>query len=219
MADKLNGDCYLCGANLSKTAMRNHLLKNHGTEKDGEECCFLKIEGGYNINYWLYIDIPLGKTLSPIDGFLRKIWLECCGHLSEFYINNHETIRSSLKLESLTPGKKFFHLYDYGTTTETAITVMGTIRRPAQKGIVRLLARNAPPVFKCADCGKTADYVCGECFYQSDNPYYCDECMKSHECGEEMFLPVSNSPRMGECGYTGEFDTFGFNPLAVKSLK
>ena len=81
MAEKTNGDCYLCGVNLSKTAMKNHLLNNHNSEKDGQECCLLKIESCFDKNYWLYIDVPLEKTLSPIDSFLRKIWLECCGHL------------------------------------------------------------------------------------------------------------------------------------------
>ena len=216
MADKSNGDCYLCGANYGKTAMKNHLLKNHDTEQGGQECRLLKIEGFYDKEYWLYVDVPVEKTLSAVDSFLRKIWLECCGHLSEFYVDNNVQIKSSLKLGSFSPGDKFFHMYDYGDTTETAITVMGNIRRKEQKSIVRLLARNTPPVFKCADCGKTADYICAQCACESENPFYCDECMETHECGEEMFLPVTNSPRMGQCGYTGEFDTFMFDPSVRK---
>ena len=30
--------------------------------------------------------------------------------------------------------------------------------------------------------------------------FYCDECGTEHDCGEEMMLPVLNSPRMGVCG-------------------
>jgi hypothetical protein len=30
-------------------------------------------------------------------------------------------------------------------------------------------------------------------------------------CGEEMALPVVNSPRMGVCGYAGEFDFDDFS--------
>ena len=213
--NKSDGDCYLCGVHLSKIATKNHLLKNHDAEKGGQECCLLKIESCFDKNYWLYIDIPLEKTLSDIDRFLRKIWLECCGHLSEFYVNNHVPINKSLKLNRFTSGEKFFHMYDFGTTTETVITVMGKTRRETQKSVVRLLARNTPPVFKCADCEKTADYICRECAYQSDNPFYCDTCMKNHECGEEMFVPVTNSPRMGECGYDGELDTFTFDPSVI----
>jgi hypothetical protein len=44
-----------------------------------------------------------------------------------------------------------------------------------------------PPLISCEVCGKPATEVCaGE-----------------HECGEEMLLPVVNSPRVGMCGYTG----------------
>jgi len=218
MADKTGGDCYLCGENLNKTAMKNHLLKNHNEEKDGKECCLLKIEGGVNKNYWLYIDVPQEKTLSAVDSFLRKIWLECCGHLSEFNTGDYGRISSSKRLESLNAGEKIFHIYDFGTTTESVITVMGNIKRKPQKGVVRLLARNTPPVLICAKCGKEADLVCGICLYESDNPFYCSKCGDKHKHGSEMFLPVTNSPRMGECGYTGEFDDFFFDP-AVKKEK
>ncbi|MDD4580331.1 MAG: hypothetical protein PHF80_06615 [Methanothrix sp.] len=33
----------------------------------------------------------------------------------------------------------------------------------------------------------------------------CDECGKTHECGEDMLLPVVNSPRVGMCDYTGGY--------------
>ena len=215
MAEKSTGNCYLCGEKLGKSAMKNHLLKNHDEKKGGKECCLLKIEGRYDKNYWLYIDVPVEKTLSAVDSFLRKIWLECCGHLSEFFVDNYVPIKSSQKLGDFAAGEKFFHQYDFGTTTETAITVLGNIRRMPQKNVVRLLARNTPPVFLCENCGKPADYICRECAYESDNPFYCMECSEDHECGEEMLAPVTNSPRMGECGYTGEFDTFEFDPVKI----
>ena len=53
MAEKSNGDCYLCGTNLSKIAMKNHLFKFHDAGDEGQKCCLLKIEGAYNKNYWL----------------------------------------------------------------------------------------------------------------------------------------------------------------------
>ena len=83
MANSTKGNCYLCGAELGKTAMKNHILKCHAGEA-GQECRLLKIEGAYDKGYWLYVDIPVDKTLNALDKFLRKIWLECCGHMSEF---------------------------------------------------------------------------------------------------------------------------------------
>ena len=221
MANKSTGNCYICGANLGKTAMINHLFKVH-KEEGRQECCLLKIEGADDKNYWLYIDVPMEKTLSAVDVFLRKIWLECCGHLSEFYVINRVSryhrpdrnqIEGNLKMETFDKGEKFFHDYDFGTTTETVITVAGRTRRKPQKDPVRVLARNVLPDYTCADCGKPAAYICQECIYQTDNPFFCEKCIKGHE--HEMRLPVTNSPRIGECGYGGEHDVYKFIPAEI----
>jgi hypothetical protein len=36
-----------------------------------------------------------------------------------------------------------------------------------------------------------------------EGPAYHGTCAGGHECGEEMLLPVVNSPRVAMCGYTG----------------
>lgn len=66
------GNCYLCGTELGKTAMKNHILKEHNGLGDGQECSLLKIEGAFDKGYWLYVDIPVNRTLSVLDTFLRK---------------------------------------------------------------------------------------------------------------------------------------------------
>jgi hypothetical protein len=216
MASGSIGNCYICGAELGKTAMKNHILKAHGGETDGQECCLLKIEGAYNKDYWLFIDVATHKSLSDVDSFLRKIWLECCGHMSAFRASGQRDIGKSRKLSSFSIGDKFLHEYDFGSTTETVITVMGATRREPQKEVVRLLARNVPPQFQCAECSAPAEYIGTQCMYDSDNPFYCTECGEKHE-HEEMILPVTNSPRMGECGYSGELDKFTFDSSKVKA--
>ena len=55
MATNSTGNCYLCGASLAKSAMKNHILKLHGDAKGEQECCLLKIEGVLYREYWLYI--------------------------------------------------------------------------------------------------------------------------------------------------------------------
>ena len=42
------GNCYFCGAELGKTAMKNHILKGCGTVWDGQECRLLWVEGDYD---------------------------------------------------------------------------------------------------------------------------------------------------------------------------
>ena len=214
MAEKNKGICYLCGNELGKTAMKTHLLNFHA-EKSGQDCVLLKIEGAYDKGYWLYIDILKDKTLSALDAFLRKIWLECCGHLSEFYMpspakrfgySERFSVGKSVKLRTLTEGGKLFHDYDFGSTTETEITVIGSIKRKPQKNIVRLLSRNLAPQFKCRECGAAAEYVSAEYSDDSAELFLCEECAEKYD--EDYLLPVTNSPRMGQCGYTGEFDNF-----------
>lgn len=211
MATTTKGRCYLCGAELGKTAMKNHILKVHNTEESGQDCMLLKIEGAHNKNYWLFVDIPLTSTLSTLDRFLRDIWLECCGHLSEFTAGGFDTIGKTRKISSFQPGDKLLHEYDFGDTTETLITmVCRTVRKP-QKTAVRLLARNNAPEYPCSVCGKKADYICTECMWDDVNPFFCEDCAEKHE-HEDMLLPVTNSPRMGQCGYTGEYDVYEYPP-------
>ena len=221
MAKTLTGNCYLCGDNLSKVAMKDHLIKFHGESKGGQECCLLKVESAFSKDYWLYIDVPMKGTLSDIDAFLRKIWLECCGHMSEFILPGlgHVQLGKSRKLESFAPGTQFIHVYDFGTTTETILTVMENTTRKTQKKSVRLLARNIPPVFQCKECGKTAEYICVVYTESFENLFYCNECGEDIEGDVHYLLPVTNSPRMGECGYGGELDTFAFDPASIAQKK
>lgn len=212
------GNCYLCGRELGKTAIKNHILKVH-TEVSGQECRLLKIEGAYNKNYWLYVDIPTSSTLSTLDIFLRKIWLECCGHLSVFR-DHYDEVGMSRKLSTFEEGDQLLHEYDFGSTTETLISVLGTVYRKQQRG-VRLLARNIPPEFRCCECGEIAEYISTPQLYSSDNPFYCNECAEKKD--DEFnwgLLPVTNSPRMGVCGYCGEQDTFTFvSPIKATPRK
>ena len=225
MAVKSTGNCYLCSASLGKTAMKNHLSRLH-TEEAEQECCLLKIEGFGKKNYWLYADVPVDRTLTVVDAFLRRIWLECCGHLSEFYVctsaerfgfSGRQKMSSGIKLGDFKKGDTFFHMYDFGSTTETDITVIGRTWRKSQRSIVRLLARNAPPVFECAECGKPASYVCIPYMEPIGNIYRCWKCTgDKDDDGEYVMHPISNSPRMGVCGYDGELDTFEFQSWKIK---
>lgn len=215
MAKLTKGNCYLCGAELGKTAMKNHILNDHNDET-GQECRLLRIEGAYDKNYWLYVDIPVDKTLNTLDMFLREIWLECCGHLSEF-----QGVGKNTRVGNLRAGAKLLHLYDFGSTTETLITVIGTTWRPPQREAVRLLARNMPPQFSCCKCGAPAWYMDMEHLWDDETPFYCEACAEKY-MAEGILLPVTNSPRMGVCCYTGELDRFEFaapKPAAVSAAR
>lgn len=66
--------------------------------------------------------------VTALDRFLRKIWLECCGHLSQF-----QGAGKSNRVGRSSNGDQFLHEYDMGDTTETLITIVGTTWRPPQR--------------------------------------------------------------------------------------
>lgn len=63
------------------------------------------------------------------------------------------------------------------------------------------MTRHQQPA-RCAE--SLPKQVCSICIYEGKG-WVCDECAPEHECEEEMFLPVVNSPRVGMCAYYGGF--------------
>jgi len=204
---KTQGECYICGKKFGKAGMTKH-LKTH-LKNDGDTRLFhIVVEGLHRPEYWLHVEIPADAKLKDLDQFLRDIWLECCGHLSAFEIDGVE-YHSMPEGEKgmhyklgrvLSVGTEFYHIYDFGDSTELRLKVVGE-RMGTLKEKVKILARNDPPDIRCK-CGKEAKWVCPVCLYEGD-AWLCDECAKEHECGEEILLPVVNSPRCGVCGYEG----------------
>ena len=100
-------------------------------------------------------------------------------------------------------GAVFFHEYDFGSTTELKLKVVGPWERATKKGVIQALARNDAPHIACNQCGtQQAAQICTECACD-DKGWLCAACAVDHECGEDMLMPVVNSPRAGVCGYTG----------------
>ena len=163
--------------------------------------------------YWLHLDVRGDVPLTVLDAFLRDIWLECCGHMSQFGIDGEAYVSGAadelgartmdVTLEDVfAPGTTCTYAYDFGTTTELTLRVVGERLGPRQRQAVQVLARNTPPVFSCVACGQEATQVCRQCIYD-DEGWLCDACAPEHACGDALCLPVVNSPRMGMCGYTG----------------
>jgi hypothetical protein len=211
------GQCRLCGAEFSKAGMPRHVekcLEQAGdTTGKRERLLHLFVEGGQAPEYWMDLLVPAQAKLGHLDDFLRGIWLECCGHMSAFTVGGkwrrgllcgpREELDFQDKVgEVLRSEMCFAHEYDFGTTTELALRVVSEREGPQPGQKVQVLARNNPPVIPCGGCGKPATQVCAQCSYDVAG-WLCELCAHEHECGEEMMLPVVNSPRTGQCGYTG----------------
>jgi hypothetical protein len=184
-------------------------------------------EGRWLPEYWLHLQIRANAKLHRLDDFLRDIWLECCGHLSKFTIAGVEYVSYDPRIDPfpgeenlrtmnarlsqvLQPGLTFLHEYDFGTTTELSLRVLSERAGVSSRKSLQLLARNEPLDWRCAVCGKPATVVCSMCIYTERAAWYCDDpdCQAEHRCVDdgEYWLPVTNSPRVGMCGYTGFVD-------------
>lgn len=195
--------------------------KNRTKKYTNVNVFLFKIFSPFQPEFWLFIELGDNCTLLDLDSFLRDTWLECCGHLSSFTINNQtyeyqieEQARDSksmrIKLNKvIQEGMYFEYIYDYGSSTELTIKIISATKSIIKKGekLIRISARNDEIQYECQKCKKEiATDICTVCFYEKGRiqSSFCNKCILNHNCGEEMALPIVNSPRSGVCGYTGE---------------
>jgi pRiA4b ORF-3-like protein len=224
-----NGTCSFCKGTFSKAGMTRHLasckdrtfamITAPGRKKRQPMRLYhLFVEARGQPEYWMHLEALGSDTLGELDFFLRKVWLECCGHLSEFRIGDRRYVVSPSPVmfgeseerdmnvalrDVLQPGVRLGYEYDFGSTTELVLKVLG-YRDDALRGeFVQILARNDPPEIECVVCGKPATEVCTACRWEGAG-WLCKRCAPKHECGEDLLSPVVNSPRVGVCGYVGE---------------
>lgn len=208
---KNEGKCFVCGERVSHMAATKHmgtcLEKASLKEKQDQEIYLIKVSGGSP--FWMYLEVQSKATLEDIDLFLRRRWLECCGHLSAFdiqgtqYVSDPDGGEKSLNCavsKIFQPGMRWTYEYDFGDTTELEGAVI-SVRTGHIAEMVRRVARNYMPHFTCEDCDALAEAICSSC-----GEFVCEDCAEDHECGEDMLLATTNSPRMGSCAYEGEGD-------------
>jgi hypothetical protein len=117
-------------------------------------------------------------------------------------------------------GTSFRYRYDFGTPTRLQLKATGARRgalpraperedgprRPTPRSSstrhprVVVLARNDPPAWACRECGAPATRVPAQGRWDGRS-LSCDACAGGED--EGLRLPVVNSPRMGDCAYTG----------------
>jgi len=235
------GKCIFCGKEFAKAGISRHLTSCKARQAKNEEVAVgskgkpvplyhLAILGTYANMYWMHLEMPASAKLGTLDQFLRDMWLECCGHLSQFIVGNihysvmpnddadfgyfgfaarfEEKSMNFALSKAVKPGDTFHHEYDFGTTTDLTLKVMAEhIGVPHTKDIF-IMSRSEAPAITCEICKqKPATHICSDCYYDEPN-WFCADCAKkaSEEDGDKYFLPVVNSPRVGQCGYTGDVE-------------
>ena len=218
------GRCFFCGGTFASSGMTRHLMSCKGRPSDvatptrrrsSQRVFHLVVSGRYAPMYWLHLEASSTASLEAVDELLRDTWLECCGHLSAFRLGDRrfstpspfgdwsEDESSSIALgKLLAVGQTLEYEYDFGSTTELTIRVVG--ERPGRPPeALKIVARNDPPEIACTGCAEgVATMLCSECNMEGEG-WLCDACAAAHKRGETELTPIPNSPRAGVCGYTG----------------
>lgn len=208
---KTKGICAYCKTEIPKnsSSILNHLSKCEyfRESKDNKRTNYfiLLLEGKYNPEYWIVIKAKPYISMKKIDKFLKDIWVECCGHLSEFHDGNSNIAMTRKINQVFEKGCKIDYIYDFGSSTELSLALIGELEYSAGKDI-QILFRNKEIEFQCSYCDNKAVAICPFCIYGEEG-LLCDSCIENHQCvqdeGEDVLLPIVNSPRLGECGYIG----------------
>ncbi len=214
------GDCVFCGREMTKGGLSRHLKtcpqrqeaisKAQAGKK--QRLYHLQIQDAWSSAFWLHVEMNGNAALSDLDYYLREIWLECCGHFSQFSVGgwSGDEIPMSRKIDHLfEPGVELTHIYDFGTSSETLVKAVDVREgRPLTRYPVYLMARNKMPEAACAECGKPAGWLCVECLIEEGEwTTLCEKHAEEHphdDYGEP--IPLVNSPRLGMCGYEGPAD-------------
>lgn len=213
------GECASCGQEVTSSKVVKHLsvcskrlgiIKMSDSKKIPSETLYhLRTQDACNDQFWLDLEIRGSSTLKDLDGYLRAIWLECCGHVSQFSLGDRQASELSKKRradEVFRSGTKLTHIYDFGDSSETLIKVVGTRKgKSVTTCSVSLMARNQMPESKCGECKQPATRLCMECLVEKEIwGILCEKHAKVHP-HDDYGKPVQlvNSPRLGMCGYEG----------------
>lgn len=213
------GKCTYCGQEVAKNGVARHLTAcaqwkdaiTKAEHKKGisEPLYHLRVQAAGLPQFWLDLEMRGSATLKGLDGYLRAIWLECCGHMSQFSLGGWRGKEIPMKRrvgDVFELGAELTHIYDFGTSSETLVKVVGLREgKPITSHPITLLVRNVMPECECMECKQPAVWLCMECLIE-ENVWgtLCDEHVENHphdNYGEPVALV--NSPRLGLCGYEG----------------
>ncbi len=193
---------------LSACPKRKETLSERDKKAEKKQTIYhLKAQDAWLSDFWLHLEISGSATLKDLDSYLRSIWLECCGHLSQFSVGSGmgEELAMDTKVSTLfQSGMVLTHIYDFGDSSETVIKVVSEREgKKITKHPIHLMARNELPDVESCACGKPGAWLCLDCAEQDDEvALLCEKHAKDEHQGHAL-MPILNSPRTGRCGYSG----------------
>jgi len=99
------------------------------------------------------------------------------------------------------------YMYDFGSLTTIQLKLIDEFLVNNININILILFRNNEIQDLCSECHEiNAKWICNFC-YDDEDRLICNKCISKHYCtienGDEILLPITNSPRSGVCGYSG----------------
>jgi hypothetical protein len=218
--------CIFCNKKYGTKLIYNHY-----------KSCILDIATKYNgillhiscNKYFLYVLFNHNTTLKEVDKFLRKIWCECCGHLSNFFYKKPTPFENNIirmiynKITQIPKNKKIIdiknifeinnneitYIYDFGDQTELTIELLGIFNGNTKVYKNNILLRNKFNLYKCEYCNDYATHlyecelICNFCINNINIKMKKNKDDNVENNWEDIgtFYPIVNSPRFGSCCY------------------
>ena len=215
---RTRGKCTYCQREMTRAGMGKHMadcpVRTHAIAEanngDGklQPLYHLQVQDAWGGDFWLHLEMNGEATLKQLDRYLRAIWLECCGHLSEFYLEREYGTKAAMtrKIEqALSPGSVVSHLRFRHVFKNHCQNAWGSARQAADAPPDCADGPQQPAGVYVHDVRKPATYICLQCLNEDEaTGELCDVHVKKHphhDYGDP--LPLVNSPRSGMCGYEG----------------
>ncbi|NRT71665.1 SEC-C metal-binding domain-containing protein [Clostridium beijerinckii] len=213
----MQGRCYYCNKELTERTIKRHakscsVMKKSIEEKMNQakevrEQFIISMKDKYNPSlYCIYVSIDAKLQLQHLDKFIRDIWVECCGHLSAFHIdeeiyhdNSDEQYEMNFYLKDvLNINKKFEYEYDFGSTTYLTLEVVDIIQVPSEFSQVEVIARNNPEEGKFNNSPR--DGVCGYIGNKDAEKEYLPGNNKKYKVSNKK--PIHNNDAFSDFDYS-----------------
>lgn len=197
------GICFICQKTVKKQGALRH-IKSCATKNlvGSNNTYILQILGGDN--FYMMVAVSPDTTLEELDMFLRDVWYECCGHLSQFCYEHYDEVSMNKTVKTVFKSKKAIeYQYDFGSTSYAIIKLVDKLKTNINLKDIVVLSQNNMPKSVCDKCDNKASYMKIDYDNDCETSFFCDKCVDEDD---DYIFELVNSPRVGYCGELPDTD-------------
>jgi hypothetical protein len=151
------GTCFVCHETVDIDHAMHH-LKICGVTPVAlktEQVFIIKVSSCNE--FWMFVEAAGDTTLKSLYLFLRSNWFECCGHMSEFFVDgaSAETDYMDKTLSEMLSFGKTFHYAHTGNLPARVVGEVVAVKSSLKAKDMSLLLRKIIPEERCNTCIET----------------------------------------------------------------